>query len=81
MIVINYYIFNAYFDDGEKFGVWPNTYDWVYTKGWLKNFIKAIMAEKEIEFMHYEEAVKKVKPSGHVESLLLLSDSHQLLYF
>lgn len=54
------------FDDGEKFGVWPNTYDWVYTKGWLKNFIKAISSEKEIEFMHYEEAVQKVKPSGHV---------------
>ena len=45
------------FDDGEKFGVWPNTYDWVYTKGWLKNFIKAISSEKEIEFMHYDEAV------------------------
>ncbi|KPK68692.1 hypothetical protein AMJ87_11505, partial [candidate division WOR_3 bacterium SM23_60] len=22
-------------DDGEKFGVWPGTYDWVHTKGWL----------------------------------------------
>lgn len=54
------------FDDGEKFGVWPNTYDWVYKKGWLKDFIKAIDSEKEIEFMHYEEAVKKVRPSGHV---------------
>ena len=54
------------FDDGEKFGVWPNTYEWVYKKGWLKDFIKAIDTEKEIEFMHYDEAVKKVRPSGHV---------------
>jgi alpha-amylase len=27
-----------YFDDGEKFGVWPGTYDSVYTKGWLEHF-------------------------------------------
>lgn len=25
-------------DDGEKFGLWPYTYDWVYNRGWLKNF-------------------------------------------
>lgn len=31
------------FDDGEKMGGWPGTYDWVYgkngKKGWLENFI------------------------------------------
>jgi len=26
-------------DDGEKFGLWPGTKDWVYTKGWLKSFL------------------------------------------
>ncbi|TKJ39745.1 hypothetical protein CEE37_10735 [candidate division LCP-89 bacterium B3_LCP] len=25
-------------DDGEKFGMWPGTYDWVYEKGWLSKF-------------------------------------------
>ena len=25
-------------DDGEKFGGWPGTYDWVYTRGWLDRF-------------------------------------------
>lgn len=54
------------FDDGEKFGIWPNTYEWVYKKGWLKDFIKAIDSEKEIEFMHYKEAVEKFKPSGTI---------------
>lgn len=54
------------FDDGEKFGVWPNTYDWVYTKGWLDKFINDIDAEKEIEFMHYNEVAKTIKPAGHV---------------
>ncbi|BBJ27964.1 alpha-amylase/4-alpha-glucanotransferase domain-containing protein [Athalassotoga saccharophila] len=30
------------FDDGEKFGVWPGTYDQVYTKKWLEEFFGAI---------------------------------------
>jgi len=25
-------------DDGEKFGVWPETYEWVYEKGWLRDY-------------------------------------------
>ena len=25
-------------DDGEKFGLWPHTYQWVHKKGWLKEF-------------------------------------------
>ena len=37
------------FDDGEKMGGWPDTYEWVYgkegQKGWLENFIKAANTE------------------------------------
>jgi len=33
------------FDDGEKMGAWPDTYQWVYGKdgseGWLRNFINS----------------------------------------
>ncbi len=29
-------------DDGEKFGVWPKTYSYVYEKKWLKKFLKAL---------------------------------------
>ncbi len=29
-------------DDGEKFGVWPNTKEWVYDKKWLNNFFKSL---------------------------------------
>ena len=32
-------------DDGEKFGSWPETYTWVYTKGWLERFFRALAAE------------------------------------
>lgn len=32
----------TFFDDGEKFGIWPSTYKWVYQEGWLEELIKAI---------------------------------------
>ncbi|HEU5359840.1 MAG TPA: alpha-amylase/4-alpha-glucanotransferase domain-containing protein [Candidatus Deferrimicrobiaceae bacterium] len=34
-------------DDGEKFGVWPGTYDTVFTKGWLRRFFEGIVAREE----------------------------------
>jgi alpha-amylase/alpha-mannosidase (GH57 family) len=29
-------------DDGEKFGGWPGTKDWVYHQGWLDRFIQSV---------------------------------------
>src|SRR5919199_2056123 len=29
-------------DDGEKFGGWPGTKEWVYERGWLNRFIETI---------------------------------------
>ena len=29
-------------DDGEKFGGWPGTKDWVYERGWLRDFLDAL---------------------------------------
>jgi hypothetical protein len=34
-------------DDGEKFGDWPQTFDTVYTQGWLDRFFTAMEAEPE----------------------------------
>lgn len=34
-------------DDGEKFGSWPETYDHVYTRGWLNRFCDMIVGNKE----------------------------------
>ena len=34
----------VYFDDIEKFGIWPETYAWVYEKGWLEQFIEGVLA-------------------------------------
>ena len=36
-------------DDGEKFGVWPGTNDWVYRQGWLEKFLGHLETEPWIE--------------------------------
>lgn len=33
-----------YFDDIEKFGIWPETYEWVYEQRWLEQFIEGVLA-------------------------------------
>ncbi len=35
-------------DDGEKFGDWPDTFETVYTNGWLDRFFSAIEAEPDV---------------------------------
>jgi len=32
-------------DDGEKFGLWPKTFHWVYDEGWLEQFFSAVERE------------------------------------
>jgi 4-alpha-glucanotransferase/alpha-amylase len=34
----------VYFDDIEKLGIWPKTYEWVYERGWLREFVERILA-------------------------------------
>ncbi len=44
-----------YFDDIEKFGIWPETYDWVYQRGWLKALIEGVLASPKIRTATYAE--------------------------
>jgi hypothetical protein len=44
-----------YFDDIEKFGIWPETHEWVYGKGWLDAFIRGVLASNGIETLTYRE--------------------------
>lgn len=37
-----------YFDDIEKFGIWPETYEWVYEKGWLDQFIQGVLHSSKL---------------------------------
>jgi hypothetical protein len=45
----------VYFDDIEKFGIWPETFEWVYGKGWLRRFIETSLASPRIEVLTYRE--------------------------
>jgi len=37
----------TYADDGEKFGIWPGTHDWVYKEGWLDGFLEVIESARD----------------------------------
>ncbi|MGE5090441.1 MAG: alpha-amylase/4-alpha-glucanotransferase domain-containing protein [Candidatus Levyibacteriota bacterium] len=44
-----------YFDDIEKFGIWPETFEWVYGRGWLVEFLEGVLASKRIVTRGYGE--------------------------
>jgi alpha-amylase len=53
-------------DDGEKFGGWPGTKQWVYQSGWLDNFLAAmeqLISAGEVKLSTGQEAFRQV-PSG-----------------
>ncbi len=56
-----------YFDDGEKFGVWPGTYKSVYTEKWLERFFSAIEANPEtVKCQLFSEYVAQTPSFGRI---------------
>jgi hypothetical protein len=55
-----------YFDDIEKFGIWPETYDWVYGRRWLELFIEGVLASPVIEPMHFADYHARQRTRGIV---------------
>jgi alpha-amylase len=54
-------------DDGEKFGGWPGTKEWVYQRGWLDRFMDVIgglMRSGEVRLSRLDEALDQVPPNG-----------------
>ena len=56
----------VYFDDIEKFGIWPETYEWVYERGWLKDFIEGVLNSTIIKPMRYSDYHAMAKTRGVV---------------
>lgn len=56
----------VYFDDIEKFGIWPETYEWVYEKGWLVSFIEKVLASPKISPRRYMDYHATAKTRGVV---------------
>jgi alpha-amylase len=58
-------------DDGEKFGGWPGTKEWVYDRGWLSQFVATIgglVESGEVQLSTLTEALDHV-PSGGIAYL------------
>jgi alpha-amylase len=59
----------CYADDGEKFGVWPNTFKHVYTDGWLEKFLTALEAAQDEGWLvcsTLAEAYDEIEAAGQV---------------
>ncbi len=54
-------------DDGEKFGIWPETYKSVYEEGWLEEFFTALEEESGwLEMVTFSEARQRCASQGLV---------------
>ncbi|HEV8356199.1 MAG TPA: alpha-amylase/4-alpha-glucanotransferase domain-containing protein [Gemmatimonadales bacterium] len=54
-------------DDGEKFGGWPGTREWVYQRGWLRDFLSTLerlREEQVVRLVTCSEALAEVEPAG-----------------
>jgi hypothetical protein len=56
----------VYFDDIEKFGIWPETHEWVYGKRWLEQFIEGVLASSAVEMQHFREYHQAQRTHGMV---------------
>ena len=56
----------VYFDDIEKFGIWPDTYHWVYERNWLQHFIEGVLASSVIRIEHFASFRSAVPTRGPI---------------
>ncbi len=54
-------------DDGEKFGMWPGTHDWVYKRKWLETFFTALTENSHwLETTTFSRVLDSAAASGRV---------------
>lgn len=54
-------------DDGEKFGLWPGTYKYVWEGGWMEEFFKALTERADlVETILPGEYVHRFPPLGRI---------------
>ncbi len=57
----------TYADDGEKFGLWPGTYKWVFEQGWLERFFLEL--EKNTNWLNITTQAEDISmnmPTGRI---------------
>jgi len=56
-----------YADDGEKFGIWPDTYRLCYEEGWLEKFFEALSCNADwLKPISFGQALDITEPVGRV---------------
>jgi alpha-amylase len=53
-------------DDGEKFGVWPGTYAWVYKEQWLEKFLNFLKNESLVKTVHLRDVIDSEPPANRI---------------
>ena len=54
-------------DDGEKFGVWPGTYQYCWEEGWVENFFTELEANQDwLHTIPLGEYAQRFPPAGRV---------------
>ncbi|MBM4445785.1 MAG: DUF1926 domain-containing protein [Chloroflexi bacterium] len=54
-------------DDGEKFGIWPGTYEYCWQKGWVDNFFTELEANQDwLHTIPLGEYSRRVPPVGRI---------------
>lgn len=54
-------------DDGEKFGGWPGTAEWVWGSGWIEDFVRTmgrLVEDGVVEMVRASDAVERVPAAG-----------------
>jgi 4-alpha-glucanotransferase/alpha-amylase len=55
-----------YFDDIEKLGVWPETFEWVYGRRWLRDFVEGVLASSRIRTSTFADHHARSRTGGIV---------------
>ena len=69
--------FFTYADDGEKFGLWPGTFQWVYREGWLERFAEALQENRSWLTLKTFSEVLKENEGQPVPKVYLPSASYE----
>lgn len=56
----------TYGDDGEKFGLWPGTYEYVYKNGYLDKFLSNLDKFEDIKTIKFIDLLNNLKPVSRV---------------
>ena len=54
----------CYADDGEKFGLWPKTYEHCYQNKWLERFLQTLDSTPWLNITSFSDIIDRVKPAG-----------------